>query len=178
MSVAITAVPVAASDVQAAPAGVNDAQAGPAGQPQLERPLADFVTPAQGNPLGDAGHLANPAALVSELVGSLRGYLASARSLDLATRFNTDNAPAGPDTAIASRTPAAADEMPLHGGPARQRLDAGDGAALASAGVGLAQLRRTMDVALQSLNFTTQTTLVVHGTGQVSRSTNTLLKGQ
>lgn len=174
MSLAITAVPVVASDVQAAPAGANDVQAGPAGQPQVERPLADFVTQVQGNPPGDAGHLANPAALVSELVGSLRGYLESARSLEMATRFNADNA--GPDTEIASRTPAAADEMPLHGGPARERLDSG--AAPASAAVGLAQLRRTMDVALQSLNFTTQTTLVVHGTGQVSRSTNTLLKGQ
>jgi len=182
MSVAITAVPVVANDVQAAPAVANDVQAAAGGR--IEQPLSDFVAQTQGNPLGDAAHLANPAALASELVGSLRGYLESARSLQMATqelaRQVNANATQQGDGGIemASRTPAGAAETALHGGPARERLESADRDGGASVGVSLDQIRRTMDVALQSMSFTAETTLVVHGTGQVSHSTNTLLKGQ
>jgi hypothetical protein len=177
MSVAITAVP--AVDVQAAPAVSNDVQAAPAAVAHIEQPLSDFVAQTQGNPLGDAAHLANPAALASELVGSLRGYLESARSLQMATQVSADDTQGGGGgIEMASRTPADTTATPLHGGPARERLEAADGGVPASVGVGLDQIRRTMDVALQSMSFTAETTLVVHGSGQVSHSTNTLLKGQ
>jgi hypothetical protein len=73
MSVAITAVPVVANDVQAPPVVANATQAAPAAGAQIEQPLVDFVAQTQGNPLGDASHLANPAALATELFGSLRG---------------------------------------------------------------------------------------------------------
>jgi hypothetical protein len=180
MSVAITAVPAVASDVQAASEVSNDAQAAPAGGAHIEQPLSDFVAQMQGNPLGDAAHLANPAALASELVGSLRGYLESARSLQMATRVSAADTQGG-GIETASRTPAGAAERPLHGGPARERLEPADrdgGGVTAADGVSLDQIRRTMDVALQSMSFTAETTLVVHGSGQVSHSTNTLLKGQ
>jgi hypothetical protein len=180
MSVAITAVPAVASDIQAASAVANDVQAAPAAGAHTEQPLSDFVAQMQGNPLGDAAHLSNPAALASELVGSLRGYLESARSLRMATRVSADDTQQGGGIEMASRTPAGAAERPLHGGPARERLEAADreGGATASVGVSLGQLGRTMDVALQSMSFTAETTLVVHGSGQVSHSTNTLLRGQ
>lgn len=180
MSVAITAVPAVASDVQAAPEVSNDAQAAPAAGARIEQPLSDFVAQMQGNPLGDAAHLANPAALASELVGSLRGYLESARSLQMATRVSAADTQQDGGIETASRTPAGAAERPLHGGPARERLEPADrdGGVTASDGVSLDQIRRTMDVALQSMSFTAETTLVVHGSGQVSHSTNTLLKGQ
>jgi hypothetical protein len=179
MSVAITAVPVVASETQAAPAVADDVQTAPAAGARIEQPLFDFVAQTQGNPLGDAAHLANPAALVSELVGSLRGYLESARSLQMATRISADDTQQGRGRIeMASRTPAGAAETPLHGGPARERLESADRDGGASAGLSLDQIRRTMDVALQSMSFTAETTLVVHGTGQVSHSTNTLLKGQ
>jgi len=180
MSVAITAVPAVASDVQAASAVSNDVQAAPAAGAHIEQPLSDFIAQTQGNPLGDAAHLANPAALASELVGGLRGYLEGARSLQIAARVSAADAQQGGGIETASRTPAGAAETPLHGGPARERLEAADrdGGVTASVGVSLDQIRRTMDVALQSMSFTAETTLVVHGSGQVSHSTNTLLKGQ
>jgi hypothetical protein len=180
MSVAITAVPAVASDVEAASGVSNDAQAAPAAGAHVEQPLSDFIAQMQGNPLGDAARLANPAALASELVGSLRGYLESARSLQMATRVSAADTQQGGGIETASRTPAGAAERPLHGGPARERLEAADrdGGVTASVGVSLDQIRRTMDVALQSMSFTAETTLVVHGSGQVSHSTNTLLKGQ
>jgi hypothetical protein len=181
MSVAITAVPAVASDVQAAPEVSNDVQAAPAAGAHIEQTLSDFVAQMQGNPLGDAAHLANPAALASELVGSLRGYLESARSLQMATRVSAADTQQGGGIETAPRTPAGAAERPLHGGPARERLEPADrhgSGVTASDGVNLDQIRRTMDVALQSMSFTAETTLVVHGSGQVSHSTNTLLKGQ
>jgi hypothetical protein len=180
MSVAITAVPTVASDVQAAPEVSSDVQAAPAGGAHIEQALSDFVAQMQGNPLGDAAHLANPAVLASELVGSLRGYLESARSLQMATRVSAADTQQGGGIETASRTPAGAAERPLHGGPARERLEPADrgGGATASVGVSFDQIQRTMDVALQSMSFTAETTLVVHGSGQVSHSTNTLLKGQ
>jgi hypothetical protein len=180
MSVAITAVPVVANDVQAEPVVANNPQAAPPAGAQIEQPLFDFVADMRGNPLGDASHLANPAALASELFGSLRGYLESGRSLEMATRMSAGDSQDGGGIQMASRTPAGAAETGLHGGPARERLEPldRDGGVSASVGVSLAQLRRTMDVALASMNFWSETTLVVHGTGQVSHSTNTLIKGQ
>jgi hypothetical protein len=178
--VAITAVPAVANDVQAAPVVANDPQAAPAAGAQIEQPLVDFVAQMQGNPLGDASHLANPAALASELFGSLRGYFDSARSLEMATGMSAGDTQGSGGIETTSRTSAGAAETGLHGGPARERLEAVDrgGGVSASARVSLAQLRRTMDVALASMNFWSETTLVVHGTGQVSHSTNTLIKGQ
>jgi hypothetical protein len=81
---------------------------------------------------------------------------------------------------MASPTPAGAAETKLHGGPARERLEPADSdtGVSAAAGVSLAQLRRTMDVALASMNFITETTLVVHGTSQINNSADTLFKGQ
>jgi hypothetical protein len=180
MSVAITAVPVVASDVQAAPVVANDTQATPAAGSHIEQPLFDFVAQMRGNPLGDASQLANPGALATELFGSLRGYLERARNLDMATRMSADDTQGGGGIDKASATPAAATETKLHGGPARERLEPidRDSGAPAALGVSVAQLRRTMDVALASMSFWSETTLVVHGTGQVSHSTDTLLRGQ
>lgn len=179
MSVAITAVPVVASDVQVAPVVASDTQSAPAAGAPIEQPLLDFVAEMRGNALGDASHLANPAALASELFGSLRGYLERARSVEMATRMSADDTQADGAIDMASRTPAGAAEIELHGGPAREPFEPVDrDGASATIGVSVAQVRRTMDVALASMNFWSETTLVVHGTGQVSQSTNTLLKGQ
>jgi hypothetical protein len=180
MSVAITAVPIVANDVQAAPVVANNTQAATAAGAHTEQPLVDFVAEMRGNALDDASRLANPAALASELFGSLRGYLERARSVEMATRMSADDTQSGGAIDMASRTPADAAETELHGGPAREPLEPvdGDSSASASVGVSIAQVRRTMDVALASMSFWSETTLVVHGTGQVSNSANTLLKGQ
>jgi hypothetical protein len=68
----------------------------------------------------------------------------------------------------------------LHGGPARENLEPADayGGASPTVGVSLAQLHRVEQLALASVNFATETTLVAGGTSQLSRSVNTLLRGQ
>jgi hypothetical protein len=167
------------NDVQVAPALANDVQAAPAAGAHIEQPLLDFVSQMQGNPLSDASHFANPAALAAELVGSLRGFTERGRSLEMATRMSADRAEGG-GIDMASPMPADAAETKLHGGPARERLEPADSdtGVSAAAGVSLAQLRRTMDVALASMNFLTETTLVVHGTSQINNSADTLFKGQ
>jgi hypothetical protein len=177
MSVAITAVPVVANDVQAAPVVANDTQAAPASGVQIDQPLQDFVAQMQANPLGDASHPANPAALATELFGSLRGYLERARSLQAVEQeqMSADDTRGDGGIDTASLAPAGAE---LHGGPARERLEPVDSGVSASVGVSLAQLRRTMDVALMSMNLSTETALVVRGTSQISNSVNSLLKGQ
>lgn len=177
MTMAITGVPVVASDVQpVAPVG-NTAQDASLQAASVEQPLSDFVAQMQGNPLAERADLASPGALASELFGSLRGYLEGARRLETAVQTNGVDTPAGA-VATASRTPPGAGESELHGGPARERFEPLGRGMAASTGVDLAQLQRTMDLAVRSMGFWSETTLVVHGTGQVSHSTNTLIKGQ
>lgn len=170
MSVAVTAVPVVAYDVQAVPlAGAH-----------IEQPLLDFVAGMRASALSDELHLANPSALAAELFGSLRGYIDRARSFETTARIRASETEGGAGIDMASLTPADTAETEMHGGPARERLeprDPGSGVSPAVA-VSLAQLQRTMDVALASMNFATETALVVRGTSQISHSANTLLKGQ
>jgi hypothetical protein len=167
MTVTITAVP-------AVPAGIETP---PAPSSVTERPLVDFVSsPHNGPP-----DLANPAALASELFGSLRGYFERAQTFEKTPRMAESGSADGNDRA--GTTPASMGGDPradLHGGPARENLERADayGGASPAVGVSLAHLRRVEELALASVNFATETTLVSGGTAQLSRSVNTLLKGQ
>jgi hypothetical protein len=163
MSVAISAVPVVSNDAQAAPL-------------TAEQPLSEFVGQMQDSALSGMPHAANPAALAAELVGTLRTYF------DRAQRFEkgigpdwSANSDGGTDAMSALPTSEVAPQ--LHGGPAREPLDSNSRVSPAVT-VDLAQLQRTMDVALASMSFSTKTALVVRGTSQISHSANTLLKGQ
>ena len=166
MSVTLTAVPAAASGADATPAG-----------PLPEQARFDAGANAQGGGLGGVHHLANPAALAGELLDSLRGYFERAQSIAKTTRTIESNR--GQDdgdglTRVAMR----ADELDLHGGPARESLEPPDNGVSPPVGVSLAQLQRTMEVALASMSFTNETALLASGTSQVSHSANTLLRGQ
>jgi hypothetical protein len=98
----------------------------------------------------------------------------------MAEKMSASDAQGGGGIDTASLTPARATETALHGGPARERLEPADRDSGVSApvSVSIAQLRRAMDIALVSMNFSTETALVVRGTSQISHSANTLLKGQ
>lgn len=169
MSVTLTAVPAAANGADATAAGAPPEQA-----------RFDASANAQGNGLAGINHLANPAALASELLDSLRGYFERAQSIAKATRTSESNR--GQDdgdglTTVAMRT----GELDLHGGPARESLeppDNLDNGVSSPVGVSVAELQRTMEVALASMNYVNETALLVRGTSQVSHSANTLLKGQ
>jgi hypothetical protein len=171
MSVTITAVP-------AVPSGIDSA---PAPSATSERPLMDFVASLQNSPGSGMPHLANPAALASELFGSLRGYFERAQTLERAPRSAQQNRSTDSDGVRVTLTSVAGGpQTDLHGGPARENIEPLDanGGASAAVGISLAQLQRAMDLALVSMNFATETALVVRGTSQLSHSANTLLRGQ
>lgn len=170
MSVTITAVPSVSSGIDSTPAPTSIS----------ERPLMDFVASLQNSPTSGMPHLANPAALASELFGSLRGYFERAQSLEKAPRATQSRGANGDAVHVTLTSLPSEPPTDLHGGPARENLgfvDANGGVSWAE-GVSLAQLQRAMDLALTSMNFATETALVVRGTSQVSHSANTLLKGQ
>ena len=172
MSVPIGAVPVVSNGVQAAPVAV-------------EKPLTEFVAQMQGSGLSNMAHVANPAALATELVGNLRTYFDHAQRFEkliqevkfdgAADRVSADRV-SGVPTSELSTTEVAF----KHGGPARESLEAPDSRSKVSREgvVDDTHLRRIMDVTLASMNFATETSLVVKGTSQISHSVNTLLKGQ
>jgi hypothetical protein len=167
MTVTITAVPSVQGGIESSPAPSSVS----------ERPLADFVSSLHNSP----ADLANPAALASELFSSLRGYFERARNLEKAPQMvesgsaNSDDGVGVPATSVEGDP-----RTDLHGGPARQNLEPADayGGVSPGLGVGLAQLRRAEELALKSVKFTTETTLVAGGTSQLSHSVNTLLRGQ
>src|SRR5262245_56133540 len=162
MSMTITAVP-------AVPGGIDGA---PAPSSISERPLMDFVASLQNSPASGMPHLANPAALASELFGSLRGYFERAQNLEKTPRGAQGRSTDGDGVRVALGSATGERRTDLHGGPAREDLQPADadGGASSAAGVSLAQLHRAMDLALASMNFATETALVVRGTSQVSHS--------
>jgi hypothetical protein len=167
MTVTITAVPSVQGGIESPPAPSSVS----------ERPLADFVSSLHNGP----ADLASPAALASELFSSLRGYFERARNLEKAPQLEQSGSADGDYGVDVAATSVGGDaQMDLHGGPARQNLEPADGYGGVSSGlgVGLAQLRRAEELALRSMKFTTETTLVAGGTSHFSNTVNTLLKGQ
>jgi len=171
MSVTITAVPAVANGLDGVPA------TGAAN----ERSLSDFIADVQGAAASDVSRLANPAALAGELLDNLRGYLDRAQSFERATRIGGAADRSDGEIVTVSVSDNDMPRADLHGGPARESLepvDASIGGASAPVATSLAQLRQAMNLALASMNFATETALVVRGTSQISHSANTLLKGQ
>jgi hypothetical protein len=74
------------------------------------------------------------------------------------------------------------DGPPVHAGPARQQLEPATPAPSGSTGavqpVADAELDRTVEILMQVLSFAVETNLVASGSGSISRSVNTLLRGQ
>jgi hypothetical protein len=171
MSVTITAVP-------SVPGGIESP---PAPSSMSERPLSDFVSSLQNSAASGTPHLANPAALASELFGSLRGYFERAQNFEKAPRMAPSHGADGNSGVRVALTSVGGDpRTELHGGPAWGNLEPADayGGVSPAVGVSLAQLQRAEHLALASVNFATETSLVAGGTSQLSRSVNTLLRGQ
>jgi hypothetical protein len=122
-------------------------------------------------------HLANPAALASELFGSLRGYVERAQIHERRLQNGGADGEDGLRVALAAAGEPRAD---LHGGPAREKLEPADahGGASATPGVGMPELERAQNLALEVMNFILETTLVVSGTKQTTNAVQNLLKGQ
>jgi hypothetical protein len=170
MSVVITAVP-------SAPGGIESAAA-PGSARELA--LTDFVanqTAASGMP-----HLANPAALASELFGSLRGYVERTQIVERRVQnFGADRQNLGADSNDGVRVAlgvAGGPRADLHGGPARENLEPAGASASATPNVGIAELERAENFALEMMQNVLETTLVVSGTKATTGSVQNMLRGQ
>lgn len=152
----------------------------PAASPPVEQSLADYIADVQANG-GGMPNLANPGTMSGELFGKLKGVFDQIRKVETMPKMSEGS---GKDSVrLASLSADLPQGATRHGGPAQERLErvdsAGGGGSLESSSkMGFDQLRRTMDLALESVHLTTQTSLITHGVSQVSHSANTLLKGQ
>lgn len=178
-------VPVAAQNAAPVPAAAEAAGTTGRSDPQTnvtsERKLFEYVAEIQAQSLmaGKAGQLANPAALGGETMRLLQGFFDRAGKVqDLTSKkvhFMSDDK---------SQAAAAAkdDGPPVHAGPARQQLEPAapspDGSTSAVQPVAEAELDRTVEILMQVLSFAVETNLVASSSGAISRSVNTLLRGQ
>jgi hypothetical protein len=141
----------------------------------------DYVAALQNAPASGAAQFANPATLASELFGSLRGYLERARNVEKAVRTVQSPESTGDGAQVALMSvPDDPRTMDMHGGPARASLEPADAGSGVSPGLrtSLTDVHRIMDLALASMNSSTETALLTHGAAQISRSVNSLLRGQ
>jgi hypothetical protein len=170
MSVVITAVPSAPGGIESAAAPVP-----------RELALTDFVanqTAASGMP-----HLANPAALASELFANLRGYIERTQIVEKRIQnFGAERQNSGADGNDGVRIALGAAGEPradLHGGPARENLEPADASGgSATPSIGMAELQRAENFALEMMRNVLEMTVVVSGTKATSGSVQSMLKGQ
>jgi hypothetical protein len=172
MGVTITAVPAAAN--------ANP----PAQHSPTERALLDFVASQQnspiygGMPMYGLPHLANPTALAGEVFSHLQVFF---EKWERTQKVKITPSP-GADGDGASVMLASMDsgQPPAAQYALARSLEPADAAGAASpkAGIGITELRRTMELALQSLNQITEAGLVTHAAALVPRSVSTLLKSQ
>jgi hypothetical protein len=123
-------------------------------------------------------HLANPAALASELFANLRGYVERAQIVERRRQNLGADRNDGVRVALGVAGEPRAD---LHGGPARENLepvDANGGGASATPNVGVPELERAENLALEIMDYVLETTLVVSGTKQTTGAVQNMLKGQ
>jgi hypothetical protein len=166
--------------VGAAPPSGETADAAGANARSPERQIFDYAIELQQAALNDGGRLANPAALVSNVVDGLRGFFERARR---ASQF-TKELEHKPHDHVLSMEAAATSEPTamLHGGPAQQSLEpiGTDYDRPASSEIDdtgeLAD--RLTDEMLNAAFVRVQATLIAAGTGHISGSVNTLLRGQ
>jgi hypothetical protein len=169
--------PVTPSPAAAPPSGETaDAAAASARVP--ERQIFDYAVELQQAALSDGGRLANPVALVGDVVEGLRGFFDRARRSSNFTKEIEHKSHDGLLTTNASTI----DEPTLHGGPAQQSLepigtdyDRPPSSEIDDAGE-LAD--RLTDEMLNAAFVHVQARLIAAGTGHISGSVNTLLKGQ
>lgn len=166
MTVAISAVPAIEPELPATPVAV-------------EKPLDQYVVEMQEQAASGVGQGSNPSALAGDLVDGLRGYLNDAQHFGRGSAVDRELREGITDAS--STGPMSVREPQQHAGPARQPLQApgnsGSNAGLAGRD-DFKQLKHTMNMALQQMDFATETTILIHSTSQVAHSVNTLLKGQ
>jgi hypothetical protein len=147
-----------------------------------ERKLFEYVAELQAQSMlsGKALQLANPAALGGETLRLMQGYFDRANKLQ---DMNSKKVQfMGEDSSERAKAPDERDAGDLHAGPASRNFEPALGGSQGSAAkvdaIGDTDLDRTVEMLMRVLNFAVETNLVASGSGAVSRSVNTLIRGQ
>lgn len=167
MGVTITAVPATGGESLTPPTST-------------ERDLQEFSQSLRNSPMAGLPQAANPATLAGEVLGGLKGYFEKAQTFEsqLTTRVAALHGDGGGVTAT-SPAEAPASVAGSAGAPVPQDAGGGDGSDPAEARkLGIAELERAQDLAVQSQLFIAETSVVTHAAGSIPHTINTLLKGQ
>ena len=162
MGVTITAVPATGAESLTPPANT-------------ERDLQDFAASLRNSPMAGLPQAANPATLVGEVFGGLRGYFEKAQTVQRRVMSPDATSHGGAGVAVASL------EQPLglaRSDSWRDADDAADGDGSDPWKVGLAELERVQELVLQTQLFLAETAVVTNTTASISPIINDLLKGQ
>lgn len=144
-----------------------------------ERKLFDYVAEIQAQSLvnGKAPHLANPAALGGETLRLLQGYFDRANKL-----YGSSSKKVNMMSENSGQIDKSADQNPLHAGPAHSHLQSAEARGQTSTdaipAVTDSELSRAAEMMLQVLRFGLEVNFISSSAGSMSKSVNTLIRGQ
>jgi hypothetical protein len=171
--------PLAPSSVAPSPvAPSNEAQPNP--NALSDHNIFDYAVALEQSAVGGGGRLANPAALVGEVVENLRGFFKRARRMSK----SIDRTEAASQGGLSAADTWGRSELAstLHPGPAQARLDPiGSGfgnSAVEETDDGPELTRQLTDELFNTALVEIQASLIATGSGRLSNSVNTLLRGQ
>lgn len=140
-----------------------------------ERPLFDYMSEMRGLAATNLSNpMANPAALIGQVVGSMRGLVDRAHKLSQQAAKKAQ--------ANSGSTLDVVHIEDLHGGPAVASLETDTGAgevrSSAAATSDMNNVEQLIDSLSDSLEFDVEATLVAIGTGQFTHTTEAVIRGQ
>lgn len=173
MAAATPVSPFAASPTQS-PQAMEPSQNGLT----AEQRLIDYIVRFQAQGLASAQHLGNPAAISGEALKALKGYFERAAGLqDRLSEKGKGMSSTGDDGAMLTEA-----QLPdLPAGPARAPFEPTsriEEVGEKTENLSLVELQRVMDVMLEIMHYSLETSMVTSATGNVSKSVSTLMRGQ
>ncbi len=169
-----TPIPPSAASPTQSPQAMESSQNGLT----AEQRLIDYIVRFQAQGLASAQHLGNPAAISGEALKALKGYLERAAALqDKLSEKGTGMSSTGDDGAFLTEA-----QLPdLPAGPARAPFEPTsriEGVGGRTESLSMVELQRVMDVMLEIMHYSLETSMVTSATGNVSKSVSTLIRGQ
>jgi hypothetical protein len=152
------------------PSAAGAAPTPPSGEHPLDQPLTDALREMSGFSanVGDASHMASPAALFGETLERLRGFLKRADAMSKSGSWTPGHAGSSFAGADLHAGPAQASLEPIWSAEQAQRSTTDNA-------VGFDEIAQHV---LDSMSFALEADLVAKTTSQIGKSTNTLVKGQ
>ena len=143
-----------------------------------EQKLLDYIMRFQAQGLSSAQHLGNPAAISGEALKTLKGYFERATALQDKIS-NKGKVMSGTGDNGSMLTEAQLPDLPA--GPARAPFEATRGIEKVGEkpeSLSLVELQKVMDVMLEIMHYSLETSMVTSATGNISKSVSTLIRGQ